>query len=115
MTAQPGGIDAPAVIDMVALSANEDTIELIMMQTKPWDGSAALILKLQDKWQHYVGFAIHGGLERAYPDYAQLPWRVVLACTSEPDARIKEFVRRADEVTRKEGGEFVIRLQGPKR
>lgn len=113
MTAKPRGIENPTVIDMVVLAPKNEAIELIMLQTRPWDGSAALVLKMQEKWQHYVGFAIHGGLERSYPDYAHLPWRVVLDCTSEPDARTKEFVMRADEASRKVGGSFIVRMQRP--
>jgi hypothetical protein len=45
-----------------------------------------------------------------YPDYAHLPWRIVLDCRVEPDDRTKQFVLRANELTRKEGGDFVVRL-----
>ncbi|HWD09939.1 MAG TPA: DUF6572 domain-containing protein [Actinomycetota bacterium] len=105
---QPKGLDDPSMIDMVRLSPKEDRIELIMCQTRPWDGSARQVMALQEKWQNYVGFAIYGALGRKYPDYAQLPWRIVLDCQSEPDARIKEFIRRANEETAKQGGDFVI-------
>jgi len=46
-----------------------------------------------------------------YPDHAALPWKIVLSCQSEPDERTKEFVRRAAETTRQEGGDFVIDRQ----
>lgn len=98
------------MIDMVRLSPEEDRIDLIIVQTTPWDGSARVVMALQEKWQNYVGFAIYGSLARAYPDYGHLPWRIVLQCTSEPDARVKEFVRLANLETRKQGGEFVIIL-----
>lgn len=114
MTATPRGIDNTTVIDMVVMAPKNEAIEMIMLQAKPWDGTAASVLKLQEKWQHYVGFAIHGGLARAYPKYARIPWRIVLDCISEPDERTKEFIMRADEVTRKEGGSFIVRMQRPK-
>lgn len=110
MTVQPKGIEDPSMIDMVRLSPQEDRIDLIIVQTKPWDGSARTVMALQEKWQNYVGFAIYGALARSYPDYAHLPWQIVLDCTSEPDARTKEFVRLAGEETKKQGGEFIIRL-----
>jgi len=109
MPDEPRGINDPTTIDMVALSPDEDRIELIIGQLGNWDGSPALLLRLQEKWQNYVGFAIHGQLRRAYPDYANLPWRIVLECRSDPDARTREFVRLANEATQKEGGDFVIR------
>jgi hypothetical protein len=104
------GLDDPTMIDMVMLSPEEDRIDLIMVHTGVWDRSTGLLLRLEEKWQHYVGFAIHGGLGRMYPDYAHLPWRIVLDCRVEPDDRTKEFVLRANELTRKEGGDFVVRL-----
>ena len=110
MAAAPRGIDNTTVIDMVVLAPKDEAIELIMLQAKPWDGSAASVMKLQEKWQHYVGFAIHGGLERSYPQYAHLPWRIVVDCTDEPDDKTKEFLTRADEVTRKEGGSIEVRI-----
>ncbi|MGH2716978.1 MAG: DUF6572 domain-containing protein [Actinomycetota bacterium] len=108
MSVQPKGLDDPSMIDMVRLSPKEDRIELIMCQTRPWDGSARQVMALQEKWQTYVGFAIYGALGRKYPDYAHLPWRIVLDCQAEPDARMKEFIRRANEETVKQGGDFVI-------
>ena len=104
------GLDDPTMIDMVMLSPEEDRIDLIMVHTGVWDRSTGLLLRLEEKWQHYVGFAIHGGLAKMYPDYAHLPWRIVLDCRVEPDDRTKEFVLRANDLTRKEGGDFVVRL-----
>jgi hypothetical protein len=109
MTAEPQGINDPTTIDMVALSDDDQRIELIMGQLGNWDGSDALLLRLQEKWQNYVGFVVYGGLRKAYPDYADLPWRIVLECRSDPDVRTREFVRLANEATRKEGGDFIIR------
>ena len=110
MSDQIRGLDDPTTIDMVMLSPEEDRIDLIMVHTGVWDRSTGLLLRLEEKWQHYVGFAIHGGLARMYPDYAHLPWRIVLDCRVEPDDRTKQFVLRANELTRKEGGDFVVRL-----
>ncbi len=107
---QPHGLNEPETVDMVALSPDDSHIELIMIQTGNWDGSTGLLLRLQEKWQNYMGYALYGSLRRAYPDYADLPWRIVLECRSEPDAKTKEFLIRAHEVTKKEGGELVVRI-----
>jgi len=104
------GLDDPTVIDMVMLSPEEDRIDLVMVHTGVWDRSAGQLLRLQEKWQYYVGFAIHGGLERMYPDYARLPWRIVLDTRVEPDERTKDFFVRAREETRKQGGDLVVRI-----
>jgi hypothetical protein len=114
LTAEPKGLDDPSMIDMVRLSPKEDSINLIIVQTRPWDGSTREVLALQEKWQNYVGFAIYGALKRAYPDYANLPWRIVLQCTAEPGHSVKEFVRRAAQETKNQGGDFVTELRRTK-
>jgi hypothetical protein len=103
------GIENPAKVDLVALAATGECVELVMVQTADWDGSDRLLLLLQEKWKNYLSFAADGQLVRSFPEYAELPWRLVLDCQSEPDDRTADFVHRAHEVTRTAGGEFVIR------
>lgn len=111
MTEEKYGIDNPEKIDVVSLSPSGDCLLLLIAQTSEWDGSDRLLLALQAKWKNYVAFAADGQLRRIYPEYAQLPWKIVLSCQTEPDDRTKEFVRRADAATRAEGGEVLIRRQ----
>lgn len=106
----PKGLDDPSIIDMVRLSPKEDAIHLIIVQNRPWDGSTREVMALQEKWQNYMGFALYGALRRAYPDYAHLPWRIILQCVAEPDARLQEFLRRAREETKKQGGDLLTEL-----
>lgn len=111
--ATPKGLDDPTMIDMVRLTPKEDAIELIIVHDKAWDGSSRQILALQEKWQTYVGFAIYGALARTYPDFAHLPWRIVVETTAEPDATTRQFLGRANEETKKQGGEVVVALKKP--
>lgn len=111
--AQPKGLDDPTMIDMVRLTPKEDAIELIIVANKPWDGSTRQILALQEKWQTYVGFAIYGALARSYPDYAHLPWRIVVETAGEPDPKTRQFLGRANEESRKQGGEVVVAVRRP--
>ena len=110
MTDEPKGIEDPSKVDLVALSPQSDYVDLVMIQLTEWEpGSSRLVLLIQEKWKNYLAFAIDGQLAKTYPDLAHLPWRVVLACQTEPDDLTKEFVRRADEVTAQSGGRFVLR------
>ncbi len=102
------GIEAPDKIDTVALSPDQASVQLMMAQTIEWDGSDRLLLLPQAKWKNYLAFAVDGQLARTYPEYSALPWKIILWCQSEPDPRTKEFVRRAAEATRQEGGDFLI-------
>jgi len=110
MTEEKFGIENPEKIDVVSLSPGGDCVLLLIAQTREWDGSDRLLLTLQAKWKNYVAFCADGQLGRMYPEYAGLPWKIVLSCQTEPDDRTKEFVRRADAATRPEGGEVVINL-----
>lgn len=105
------GIENPAVVDAVSVSSARDRVDVVMAQACEWDGSDRLLVLLQEKWKNYVAFAADGQLVQTYPEVAGLPWRLVLSCQSEPDDRTLEFVRRADEATRSEGGRFEIRRQ----
>ena len=111
MTDEKFGIENPDKIDVVSLATGGDYIVLGIAQTADWDGSDRLLLALQAKWKSYLAFAVDGQLRRMYPEYAHLPWKILLSCQTEPDDRTKEFVRRADSTTRSEGGEFLIHRQ----
>ena len=103
---------APEKIDMVGLSPGGDYVVLGIAQTREWDGSDSLLLAVQAKWKSCLAFAADGQLRRMYPQYAHLPWRILLTCQTEPDDRTKSFVLRADSVTRAEGGAFLIHRMG---
>jgi hypothetical protein len=112
MSDEKHGLENPQKIDVVVLAPSGDYLALAIAQTQEWDGSDRLLLALQAKWKSYLAFAADGQLRRMYPEYAHLPWKILLSCQTEPDERIKEFVRQADSATRSEGGEFLIHRFG---
>jgi hypothetical protein len=105
------GLEATDKVDWVALADGGKYLKIGIAQTLDWDGSDRTLQLLQAKWKTCIAFAADGELRRIYPEHAALPWKIVLSCQTEPDERTKEFVRRADEMTRKEGGEFTIERQ----
>ena len=105
------GLEATNKVDWVALAHGGGYLKVGIAQTLEWDGSDRTLGLLQAKWSTCLAFAAGGELRKLYPDHAALPWKIVLSCQSEPDERTKEFVRRAAETTRQEGGDFIIERQ----
>jgi hypothetical protein len=99
------GILNPGVVDGITHGAG-GLVTLHMHQTCEWDGSDHLLLLLQEKVFTYLAFVADGELARLVAN--QRPrWRVVLHCTSEPDARTHDLVRRAAAECARLGGTFV--------
>ena len=94
----PRGILDPGAIDAIETLA-DGVLELHIEQSTEWDGSDHLLLLTQEKLYNYLAYIADNGLER---------WRVVVACTSTPDARTRELFRRAEGEMRKLGGELVV-------
>lgn len=100
----------PATIDLVALSPDETTVELVIVADAGWSGSDLQIRSLQEKIQSYVSFAVDGQLVDAYPDMAGRPWRIVIDCQKgSPDDRTADVVARTVEPVRNHGGDLQIR------
>ena len=103
------GIDNPEVIDVVSITPDRSTVELHMVQSSKWTGSRKQLLRLQDKLNNYASFALDGQLAETHPSAANLPWRIVLHCQTEPHPDIADFIRQAKPLTEKAGGELVLR------
>jgi hypothetical protein len=96
---RPLGILDPGAIDSTE-TGPDGVVELHIVQSMAWDGSDHLLLLTQEKLFNYLTHAADGGLTR---------FRVVLDCSSEPDARTRDLLRTAGGEMRKLGGELVLR------
>jgi hypothetical protein len=97
-------------VDVVALSPDEGTVELVVVADAPWTGSDAQLQSLQAKVQTYVSFALDGPLAQQYPDARGLPWRVVVDNQSgPPDARTSTVLDGLAERLPAYGGELTVR------
>jgi hypothetical protein len=100
----------PAKVDLVTLSPDETTVELVIVADSGWSGSDEQIRSLQEKIQTYVGFAVDGHLAASYPDVADRPWTIVLRCGGDPpDARTAEVLERTAGPVRSYGGDLQVR------
>ncbi len=65
---EPFQLEKTDVIDLVALSATGDEIQLCLIATDQWDAQGNRTLQLQAKLKNYVAFAVDGQLERQHPE-----------------------------------------------
>lgn len=89
LDSQPGaplrGVEHPAVIDLIAHDAKTGEVALVMVETRPWDGSELRLFQLQEKINAYLSFALDGEMAEAYPAFVGKPIRLQLDCTTAPD------------------------------
>ncbi|GAA4566498.1 DUF6572 domain-containing protein [Planotetraspora kaengkrachanensis] len=104
------GIENPEVIDIISLTPDSDVIEIHMVQTVEWGGKGDQVLLIQDKLNAYLNFLLSGQLAEQAPAHAELPWRIVLFCQSEPPLEVRDFVEKAAPVAAESGGEFTWRM-----
>ena len=87
-------------------------VTLHVAQTCPWDRSDQLLLLVQEKLYNYLTFVADGELARFQP-VGRAGWRVRVDCWSEPDAGIRELLRRADGQFRALGGALEVTVKPP--
>ena len=97
-------------VDLVALSPDETTVELVIVADGDWSGSDEQIRSLQEKIQTYVAFAVDGQLAATYPDVADLPWSIIVQCSADtPDARTADVLDQTIERVRAYRGDLRVR------
>ena len=95
-------------VDLVSLSPDGAEVNLYVVQAGTWTGSDGQLASLQEKLHNYVAFALDGQMERAYPETAGLPWRIVIDCqTGAPDARTAELLEQIGPAVQRYGGDVV--------
>lgn len=100
----------PASVDVVALSPDRSTVDLVIVQSGEWTGSDTQLESLQAKIQSYVGYALDGQLVEQYPEVEGLPWRIVIDCqTGPPDALASAVFAHVAQVLPTYGGSLDVR------
>jgi len=85
------GVENPKVIDLVTITTAGDVV-LVMIDDRPWDGGVVRLAQLQDKINHYLAFALDGDMFVKFPQTRGRPLSLRLDCSTEPDARTREFL-----------------------
>ena len=102
-------MEFPNVIDFV--SHNEDVCNLHVVQFEFLTDE--LLLKLQDKLNHYLAYALDGQLEAEFPDLPKLQIRIQLWLAQEPDDDTLKFLDKAAYACSVEGVEFITEMGAP--
>jgi hypothetical protein len=103
------GIDVPDKIDFAAAGLDQSTVDLHIAQRAPWGRTDRTAQLLDDKVDTYVSFAVSGRLAAAYPQFAHLPWRIVVDCSWEPDRRVVDTLSQIERRVLDAGGGLVVR------
>ena len=77
---------------MIAHDAKTAEVVLVMNEPGAWDGSAARLLGLQERFNAYVSFLLDGEMAEANPNLVGRPARIEVRCAHIPDARALELL-----------------------
>ncbi len=81
------GVHNPNVIDLVSLDAEANEVVLVMLEERPWGTVSNQLEQLDDKYNSYVSYVLHGHLAKQYPQYADKAVRIQLDCASPPGSQ----------------------------
>ena len=105
-------IQSPDQVDLVT-EAQDGTYVLIMVETRPWDGSEERLFELQEKINGYLGFVTGGQMAEEYPESVGRPKRFQLDCEEPPDEATGAFLERVREMLSPEGIELRVEVLPP--
>ncbi len=77
---------------MIAHDAKTGEVVLVMNEPDAWDGSAARLLGLQERFNAYVSFLLDGEMAEANPNLVGKPARIEVRCAHMPDVRALELL-----------------------
>ncbi len=103
------GVRNPGVVDLITFDPKTDEHVLVMIETRPWDGSFERLKEIQDKVNNYLVFALDGEMVRKFPDSKNKRVRLQLNSFESPDSKTQEFLVAVAEKLRQNGVNFAIR------
>jgi hypothetical protein len=90
-TATAAGVQHAEIIDLVAQDQAGEYV-LIMVEDRPWTGSAEQLQQLRDKINTYAVFALDEGMISRYPQSAGQPVRIQLDCRDIPTGAVARLI-----------------------
>jgi hypothetical protein len=103
------GVNYPKQIDFI--SHNEAVCNLHIIQAEKLIDER--LLKLQDKLNHYLAYALDGQLEVEFPDLPKLQIRIQLWLEHEPDNDALKFLDKVAYSCSVDGVELVTEMGSP--
>ncbi|MEP6672218.1 MAG: DUF6572 domain-containing protein [Chthoniobacter sp.] len=108
----PRGVEFAHVIDVIAEDANTGEVTLIMLESRPWDGSELRLFQLQEKINAYLSFALDGEMAEAYPQFDGKKLRLQLDCVGMPGNDVVGFLGMVREQIAFQGINLEVRVMG---
>jgi len=93
-------LDQSNVIDALGIDESSGRVILVIHHDAPWEGSAAQLYLLQEKFNAYLSFALDGEMADAYPHFVNRPLGLRIETATSPDShtlRLLAHVRRQIE------------------
>lgn len=106
------GIEHPHVIDIISEDAAANTVTLIMLEPRPWDGTELQMFQLQEKINAYLSFALDGEMFEAYPHFTTRSVRLQLDCATMPDNQVVGFLSMVRDQIAFQGIDLEVRVMG---
>jgi len=100
------GARHPEVIDF--LTHKDNVCSLYIVQSEPLTDE--LTLKLQEKINNYLTYALDGQLDEQYPDLRNMKLRIQIDINDEPEGIAAEFLEKVRPIIEEEGIEFKIQV-----
>lgn len=95
-------------IDVISFDPKKDEIALILVLEKDWGEEPNRLLRLQDRLNQYLAFALDGELAQRYSNQQYKSVRIQIDCYAHADSDLKEFLSHAKKLIEKNGLRFVI-------
>jgi len=86
------GVQNPAVVDLITLDKDSDTVVLVMIERRPWDATREQFKQIEEKLNRYMGYVLDGFLAEQYPQYTGKPVDIRLDCAEAPHGEAVRFV-----------------------
>ncbi len=103
------GVKFPDQIDLISHTEGVCNLHIVQLEFL----TDELLLKLQDKLNHYLAYALDGQLDAEFPDLPKLQIRIQLWLTHEPDNDTLKFLAKAAYSCSVEGVEFTTEKGSP--
>ncbi len=107
------GVQNPKVLDLITFDAAAGHVVLVMIERRPWGTDPQQFRQIEEKINHYLGFALDGFLVQHYPQYQDKPVQVRLDCAEQPHGEAVRFVQAAEQAIRAQGVGFALKVGAP--
>jgi diguanylate cyclase (GGDEF)-like protein len=95
----------PNKVDLLALSREEASIVMFVLQDQPWPDTDTQLLLLQEKIHNYVSFALDGQLHRQFPEAVGLDWNIHVEFRSRVlDDQMERILKQERQAVQGRGG-----------